>query len=474
MNPAAEERAARTTEDACEARVRQVECDLKVERLQHEEKARQRKERLEERSRFLSSLTGGSSKRQESPPGQSGTLRVLFALGVPAVLALLIYALTLAPPKAPATGPDTGEVLALGLLTATAAFAVGAILGFLFGIPRSVSAAPATSTTVATSQTSGDGKSTAAEISAQHFAANTNLEQISDWLTKILVGVGLVQIHQVSGAIEDLAEGLAPGLGTQGYPVAVTLLISFAITGFVSAYLFTRLRLQGAFERALTIEQVVAERADTETTAIGLVQQQLAPGTDNPSLDTLTEALKAATSGVRMQAFFLARRQRMEKWGGEGSKAEEREFAGLSIPVFKALRACDTDKLYPRTRAELGYALLELDPPELAAAKAAFDEAIAMRAADLTSRTPFYEFNRAYCAIELDPQWKASQASAGPIIDAVCADLEAVADLLEGVDKDKHKAVEDWLKHNAEKAEDPSPRRRAEALLGRFEKVSHT
>jgi hypothetical protein len=498
----------------CEARKAKLECDLTLARLQredqeavaekqrqreeqeerrarekdertarertlrewHEEEVNRRTERLKRRQRFFSSLAGWWSKRLESLEGQSPTFGVLFALGVPAGLALLIYALTLAPPEPPATGPDTGEVLALGLLTAAAAFAVGGILGFLFGIPRSLAAAPAAPTTPATpSQTTTDDKSTAAEAAAaQHFGANTNLEQISDWLTKILVGVGLVQIHQVSGAIEDLAEGLAPGLGTQGFPVAVTLLIAFTIAGFVSAYLFTRLRLQGAFERALTIEQAVKKLADAETTAIAMVQRQLAPGTDNPSLDALTETLKAATPGTRTQAFFLARRQRMEKWGGEGSKAERGEFNGLSIPVFKALIACDTDKLYPRLHAELGYALLELDPPEFSAAKDALDDAIALRSADLISRTPLCEFNRAYCRIELDPQWKANQASPGPVIEAICSDLEAVIGLLEGVDKDKHKAVEDWLKRNAETADDPSHRQRAKALLDSFQKVTHT
>jgi hypothetical protein len=391
-------------------------------------------------------------------PGQSGTWQVMLWLGGPALIGLIVYTL-----------PSSGKVLALGLLTAVAAFAVGAIIGFLFGIPRSIAA---------TSHTTGQGtangeKGAAAETElAQHFKPNSNLEEISDWLTKILVGVGLVQIHQVSSAIESIANGLAPGLGggDYGYPVAVTLLIAFSITGFLCAYLYTRLHLQNAFELASVIKRAIKERADTETTAIALVQQQLTPGTDKPTLDALTEALEAATPGIRTQAFFLARKQRFEYLSPESSTDEKKEFAGLSISVFKALIACDADGLYHRSRAELGYTLLEQEPPEFAAAKAAFDEAIRLRSSDLVSRTPFYEFNRAYCTIELDPDWGVQKVSRDPVIDSICSDLEAVVDALERVDRKKREIIMKWLKLNS--VEGTPSYSRAHTLLAGFDQVT--
>jgi hypothetical protein len=45
------------------------------------------------------------------------------------------------------------------------------------------------------------------------FRGNTNLEQISDWLTKILVGVGLTQLGRVGGALDAIGVSVGPLLG---------------------------------------------------------------------------------------------------------------------------------------------------------------------------------------------------------------------------------------------------------------------
>src|SRR5271166_176498 len=62
-------------------------------------------------------------------------------------------------------------------MIATAVIAV--ILGLVFGVPRARSEFIAGAT--------------------ERYAANSNLEQISDWLTKLLVGAGLVQLTSVPG-----------------------------------------------------------------------------------------------------------------------------------------------------------------------------------------------------------------------------------------------------------------------------------
>jgi hypothetical protein len=269
VTPAEAERLARQAEATCKAEVARVRCEIELTRIEREEterveaierprkdhearaaadkakrdaKALRKKTRREAWWRFWETRRKARQQQHEKEGGQSGTLRVLLAFGIPATLALYFYAHSQAP---------SGEIFAVGLLTAVAAFAVGALLGFLFGIPRSVAkrSDPAdgqNGKTGAAQNATADAA--VAASAAQRFAPNTNLEEISDWLTKILVGVGLVQIHNVSGAIEDLADGLAPSLGgdSQGFAVAVTLMVSFSITGFVSAYLYTRLRLQGA------------------------------------------------------------------------------------------------------------------------------------------------------------------------------------------------------------------------------------
>jgi hypothetical protein len=336
-------------------------------------------------------------------------MRVLAALGIPAVVALALYAL--------AVDGDGGEVFAVGLLTATASFAAGALIGFLFGIPRSAAKAKAAEAGAAT-----EGEKTAAE--AQHFLPNTNLEEISDWLTKILVGVGLIQIHQVSGAVDTLASGLQADLGggSQGYAVAVTLLVAFSVTGFVSGYLFTRLRLQTAFEQALTLKQV-REEVQAGSNAMALVEQQLSPGEiDRPPLAALTEALKAATAGVRSQAFFRARDQRRKNWRGPG-----KEYVAPTIPIFEALIACDPEEHYHRTRAELAYALKDQEVADLARAKATLDKAIQMRPETDLDWTRMYELNRAYCSILLDPLKGTQTPSTEDVASPIVADLVVAA-----------------------------------------------
>src|SRR5216684_1230684 len=73
---------------------------------------------------------------------------------------------------------------AIGLLIAGAALAAGVLIGFLFGIPRTQQKEGQKSDPTIGSQPGvADG-----------YGVNTNLEQISDWLTKIIVGVGLVQL----------------------------------------------------------------------------------------------------------------------------------------------------------------------------------------------------------------------------------------------------------------------------------------
>ena len=82
---------------------------------------------------------------------------------------------------------------------------------------------------------------------------NTNLEEISDWLTKILVGLGLSQISQVPSALNSLSSYLSEGIGgpTGSAKVfALAIIVYFSVVGFIGGYLVTRLVLQGAFYKA--------------------------------------------------------------------------------------------------------------------------------------------------------------------------------------------------------------------------------
>ena len=173
------------------------------------------------------------------------------------------------------------------------AFAVGGLVGFVFGIPRSLQEPLATPSTPAP-----DPAEPGAEVASQRarYAGNTSLEQISDWLTKILVGVGLTQLANIPSALSSLGETFAPALGGfAASPVVGPLeVVFFGTGGFFLGYLWTRLRLgpllaasddemraaQQRLERravvAVTDLRKVAEPAP-ESAATALPEQQLPP-----------------------------------------------------------------------------------------------------------------------------------------------------------------------------------------------------
>jgi hypothetical protein len=150
-------------------------------------------------------------------------------------------------------------ILVKSLLLAGAAAFAGGLLGFLFGIPRTLQTSPPSS--------------------MQHpavreaLATNTNLEQISDWLTKIIVGVGLVELRSLGGALDSIARYNAPGLGgdaTAAVSFAATVIIFFAVDGFLLIYLWTRIYLTKQFEeRMQREEQICLARTSSSAVAPG-------------------------------------------------------------------------------------------------------------------------------------------------------------------------------------------------------------
>jgi len=132
------------------------------------------------------------------------------------------------------------RVLGIGVLLSGAFFAVGALVGFLFGIPRTLQ-----------EQRQVEAHSRSRDTIAPDYRPNTNLEEISDWLTKILVGVGLTQLAKTPASIRDAASYLATGLGLpQDQVFVLSLMGYFTIVGFLSGYFVTRMYLGPAFSRA--------------------------------------------------------------------------------------------------------------------------------------------------------------------------------------------------------------------------------
>jgi CheY-like chemotaxis protein len=131
----------------------------------------------------------------------------------------------------------------IAIIVALAAIAVGGCLGFLFAVPR-------------VSQSWSHGNSTEAvqrSPSSYEMHINTNLEQISDWLTKIIVGIGLSQLSNIPSAVSRISTFIAPAFSSdtsQSTVISAASLVYFSSLGNLSGYLLTRIYLSGVFRRA--------------------------------------------------------------------------------------------------------------------------------------------------------------------------------------------------------------------------------
>jgi len=152
-------------------------------------------------------------EKQEEGKGKS-IFYITFMLGI-GVLIICLYSIALGTEK-------FLSVLSISAIIALTSTIVGAFIGFIFGIPR-----------------------TPAAKDSENIAANTNLEEISDWITKIIVGVSLVQLNQLSGGIVELGNTLAHGMGNHpsSFVFSVSTMIFYFVGGFFLGYLWSRIYL---------------------------------------------------------------------------------------------------------------------------------------------------------------------------------------------------------------------------------------
>ncbi|HEY7229536.1 MAG TPA: hypothetical protein VH558_04110 [Pseudolabrys sp.] len=157
-------------------------------------------------------------------------------------------------------------VFGVATICSGAASLIGGLIGFLFGIPRSTEATVSRtrlgrgSGTPPDAAASGGAAAPASPAPMNHATAerppqlriNTNLEDISDGITKVLLGAGLAQATQIVSGAGKLAVYLGPsfGPGIGGQAFAIATIIYGTLEGFFAGYLATRLYLTAAFERA--------------------------------------------------------------------------------------------------------------------------------------------------------------------------------------------------------------------------------
>ncbi len=172
---------------------------------------------------------------------------LLFCLGILAVVTFAIVATDMA---------GRFAVVGVAIMIVLSSGVVGALLGFLFAIPR-VLAKDEASVEIkrpdpATPDPAGPA---AAELKHRLLASNTNLERVSDWLTTMLVGVGLSQLTSINSALTQFRLFLSTATFCGQDPCSVTLLpiigpfllIVGAVVGFLLCYIYTRIGLSELF-----------------------------------------------------------------------------------------------------------------------------------------------------------------------------------------------------------------------------------
>ncbi|MDQ1276496.1 MAG: hypothetical protein QG610_2074 [Euryarchaeota archaeon] len=150
------------------------------------------------------------------------------------------------------------SIIGAGFLAAGAFFISGILIGFIFGIPRIMSHE---------SLQSGSRKGS---LNSGIYGENSNLDQISDWLSKILVAIGLTQLTQIPQALGVYANKVGPAFGDfpSSYMFSIATLIFFSLDGFLIGYLWTRRSAAQEFHKSFDeLEDSVAAQKGTDCTA---------------------------------------------------------------------------------------------------------------------------------------------------------------------------------------------------------------
>lgn len=202
-----------------------------------------------------------SATKGWSPSEPGYYLGVTAMVAISGVAVLAIYGWT-------SGDADGWEIMALAFLIGSAAFWLAGVLGYLFGIPRSL------------------------QEREGPFRANTSLEQISDWLTKIVIGVGLVEIRALGGWLNGIGDDVASATNLVGArQLFIALMLLEAACGFIFFYIWSRVHMPKLFllaeteteEQARLRDELAAAREEAERGRLLARQVRAVAATAPPS-----------------------------------------------------------------------------------------------------------------------------------------------------------------------------------------------
>ena len=320
------------------------------------------------------------------------------------------------------------KAIGYGILVAGASFISGVLLGYLFGL-----------------QPTDNSKKSANQPSTPR--AQTNLVEIADWLTKIILGAGLVQLTRLPKPIWEFATRMSVGVAvnsaldeTPNPAIGLAIMGFFSTCGLLYGYLWTR------------YEDAVTSYGAGDASAAALVTLWLNghPLPDEQTRLKMINAVKNASSTARMRIYLQAEKYR---------KSSTEEVNERSLPVLQALVEADSEGVFHRNRGQCALALMgrkkDLDKPrdDWNDAFALLNDAIRIR--DLSDEPGWheYEFARAVCQITLDSNFKKDLPSDAQTIQSIQVDLDKAKDVPDATKNviDKDQVVNKWASLIAKK-----------------------
>ena len=152
---------------------------------------------------------------------------IIIAIGAVGAIAVIFVSIRFAYSAKDEYHLNFWHLIGATLLIAGASFTSGGLGGFLFGIPKILQ----------------NEKQDQAATNKISIVQNDNLVEISDWLTKIIVGVGLTQLTSIPGFLGRIGRDFSPVFDNEPSSTAIiiSIIVYFLVIGFFSTYLWTRL-----------------------------------------------------------------------------------------------------------------------------------------------------------------------------------------------------------------------------------------
>jgi hypothetical protein len=149
---------------------------------------------------------------------------IIVAICIAAAILFVPYAYNSASDALAGAWATRFRILITLLMTAGASFVCAALLGFIFAVGHEpIDKDPASNRPL----------------------YGSNLTQLSNWLTALVVGVSLVSFEEISVGLHGLSADLAKtgtGFGNE-WPLILSVILFYAACGFLSGVLFTLLEL---------------------------------------------------------------------------------------------------------------------------------------------------------------------------------------------------------------------------------------